>query len=159
MPACAPTRPHPTARVVVAAARRLVHKVWRKDGGRIMGLCMADCCAQLVLRVIPLVMLLEHHLYAGLGLAGACILWAFIITGYAWRDSESDGEESCCDLAVFSFLFSPHSIFFAMTYFPGRKVEIRSKQPRQREQQHIQRASGDRDREDVWSAGYNSVSA
>lgn len=96
---------------------RFTRRIWRRDAPPVMMAVMCELTAHLVLRVFPLVVLLDCHPYAGLG-AAAC--WMFVACAVTWASDKDaqDADQNKCDLVLSSFLFFPHAFFFAMTCEP-----------------------------------------
>ena len=96
---------------------RFLHRVWKRDGAPVMLTTLLDCTAQLATSVVPLVMLLDHNVYAGIAVVVLQICWSAYVTRASGHDAAD--EEECIDLFLVPFLFFPHAFFFAMTYYPG----------------------------------------
>jgi len=96
---------------------RFVHETWRRDKPLVMGCTMWDLFGQLVLRVVPLCVLMAHHLPIG---GAVCILGFIWAIGVTWQASsdEDASEQSCADHFLISVLFFPHAFFFGMTFYP-----------------------------------------
>ena len=88
-----------------------MHRTWRRDAPLVMLLVLFDLTSQLVIRIFPLVILLEHQPIAGGALAAVAYVWAAIVSLRASYDS----EQECCDLLMIILLFSQTNFFFAFT--------------------------------------------
>ena len=83
---------------------------------------------QLVMRVVPLVMLIVHNVYAGVVAVALGIVWAVIVTlrSTDHTDADSTSCDACTEAFIVPFLFFPHAFFFAMAFYPGHSDEVPS---------------------------------
>ena len=109
---------------------RFAHRIWQRDHPLVMLAALVDLGGQLMMRAMPVVALLDGDESDGYKLFGhvsasvwICLgaAWAFGVTWWAAKDPHSSIDK--CDLATNAFLFCPHNLFFATTYFPGRDKE------------------------------------
>ena len=96
---------------------RFCHHKWVRDKPLVMLCTMNDLLAQLVLRVIPLAVLLDHQSWVGVGSIVFGIVYAIAVTFQSQKE-EGTAEQSCFDSILVSTLFSPHAFFFGMTCKP-----------------------------------------
>ncbi len=104
---------------------RFVQRIWRNDAALVMVLVLFDLGAQLIMRVVPLVLLLIHNVWAGSIAIVLGVLWAAIVTLKSGDHDEHDSSH--CDhfteAVLVPFLFFPHAFFFAMAFYPGHEEE------------------------------------
>ena len=105
---------------------RFCHQIWRRDKPVVMLCTMNDLLSQLVLRVIPLSVLLDHQLWMGLTAIVLGLLYAITVTFLAQKE-EDMSDQSCFDSGLVSILFAPHAFFFGMTYFAGHHKSTKDK--------------------------------
>ena len=99
---------------------RFVHSQWRRDKPLVMLPVIIDLTCQILLRVFPLCVLLDHHFPAGLAMVGAIMVYGIFMTEQSSREVKNKCE-CTCDQALISIFFAPHAWFFGMTFYAGHE--------------------------------------